>query len=243
MDVDLTARKQAEQSLHEAQERELRARDGFARQLLNAQENERQRLASELHDGLGQNLSIIKNTVDLALKQTGPTSIPAHLEAISRFVSEGITEVRNLARNLRPLQIKQLGLTDSLGELVDNVAQSTAIRIERRLEKVDDVVNGEAATHLYRIVQEALNNLLKHSGAGRANVSLERDVNCVRLIVTDNGTGFEVKDAFSRGGLGLTSIGERARMLGGSFKIQSVAGEGTRLTIELPIHDGGDAET
>jgi PAS domain S-box-containing protein len=243
MDVDLTARKQAEQSLREAQERELRGRDEFARQLLNAQEYERQRLASELHDGLGQNLSIIKNTVDLALKQTDPSSSPAHLEAISRFVSEAIAEVRNLARNLQPLQIKQLGLTDSLGALLDNAAQSTAIRIERRLEKIDDVVNGEAATHLYRIVQEALNNLIKHSGAGRANVSLERDVNCVRLIVTDDGTGFEVKNALSRGGLGLTSIGERARMLGGSFKIQSVAGEGTRLTIELPIHDGGDPET
>jgi PAS domain S-box-containing protein len=243
MDVDLTARKQAEQSLREAQERELQARDGFARQLLNDQENERQRLASELHDGLGQNLSIIKNTVDLALKPNDPASTPAHLEAISRFASEAIAEVRNLARNLRPLQIKQLGLTDSLGELVDNVAQSTAIRIERRLEEVDDVVHGEAATHLYRIVQEALNNLIKHSGAGRANVSLERDVNCVRLIVTDDGTGFEVKNAFSRGGLGLTSIGERARMLGGSFKIQSVAGEGTRLTIELPIHDDGGPET
>jgi len=237
MDIDLSEHKRAQQSLREAQERELRARDEFARQLLKAQEYERQRLASELHDGIGQNLSVIKNTVDQAVIHTDSAVVTGHLEAISKFVTEAIAEVRNLARNLRPLQIEQLGLTDSLDTLIDSVAQSSTILIDRRLEDVDEVIHGEAATHLYRIVQEALNNLIKHSGAAHARISLERDVNCVRLLVEDDGRGFELKSAISTGGLGLTSIGERARMLEGSLKIQSVAGEGTRLTVELPIHD------
>src|SRR5262249_40365206 len=158
----------AERSLREVQERELRARDDFARQLLKAQEYERQRLASELHDGIGQNLSVIKNTVDQAVMHTDSAFVIGHLEPISKFVRAAIAEVRNLARNLRPLQIEQLGLTDSLDTLVDSVAQSTTILIDRRLEDVDDVIHGEAATHLYRIVQEALNNLIKHSGAAHA---------------------------------------------------------------------------
>ena len=238
MDVDITERKQAEQSLREAQERELRSREEFTRQLLDAQEQERQRLAAELHDSLGQNLSIIKNNADLALAQTGiPAAAIQHLKAISRVASEAIGETRDLAHNLRPLQVEQLGLTDSIRELAEKVALSTPIPIEFRIENVDDAIRGASATHLYRIIQEALNNLTRHSSASRANLSLERDINCVRLRVTDNGCGFEVKPASLRGGLGLRNMAERAQMLGGSLNIESGPGTGTRLRVEVPIRD------
>jgi signal transduction histidine kinase len=143
--------------------------------------------------------------------------------------------VRNLVRNLRPLQIEQLGLTDSLGELLERVAQSTSLKLESHLENVDDVIKGHAATHVYRIVQEALNNVIKHSGADRARFTLERDIKCVRLHLSDFGVGFDTTRIRRNGGLGLTSIAERSQMLGGSLKLQSTPGTGTDLVIELPI--------
>jgi PAS domain S-box-containing protein len=244
MDVDLTERKAAEASLRQAQTRELRAREEFAQHLLTAQEQERQRLANELHDGLGQNLSIIKNRAHFALEQPGlPMTVSDHLKALTQVASEAIAEVRSLAQNLRPLHIEQLGLTDSLTGLIEQVTQATSIRIEHRLENVDDLFKGDAATQVYRVVQEALNNVLKHSQASRANVALERDVRCVRLRMEDDGRGFELQRALAQGGLGLTSISERARMLGGMLNIQSNPGAGTRLTIELPITDDADARS
>jgi two-component system sensor histidine kinase UhpB len=238
MDVDITERKRAEQHVREAQERELRAREEFTRQLLNAQEQERQRLAAELHDGLGQTLSLIKNNTHLALGQAnvGPR-LAVHLNAISQCASEAITEVRSLARNLRPLQLEQNGLTESIRELVEKVAQSSPVQMEVRIEDVDDVIRGSSATHLYRIVQEALNNLTKHSGAGHAQFTLERDIKCVRLRLDDDGRGFEPGRNPKQPGLGLKHISERAQMLGGFFEIKSVPDSGTRLLVELPIQE------
>ena len=236
MDVDLTERKRAEQSLREAKERELRAREEYTRDLLNATELERQHLAAELHDSLGQQLSLIKNMVYMALSQPKlPADVAEPLKTVSQFASEAIAEVRNLVRNLRPLQIEQLGLTDSLRELLERVAQSTPLKLEAHLENVDDVIKGNDATHVYRIVQEALNNVIKHSGANRARFTLERDIKCVRLHLSDFGVGFDTTRIRRNGGLGLTSIGERAQMLGGSLKLQSTPGTGTDVVIELPI--------
>jgi signal transduction histidine kinase len=193
-------------------------------------------LAGELHDSLGQNLSLIKNRTHLALQQTGvPPETVSHLEAIRRIVSDAISEVRNLAHNLRPLHIEQLGLTDSLGILIEEVAQSANIPIARRLENVDDLFKGEAAANVYRIVQESLNNLVKHAQARRAEVTLERDITCARLRVNDDGCGFDARQALAKGGLGLTSLRERARMLGGSVEIHSAPGQGTELFVELPF--------
>lgn len=236
MDVDLTERKRAEQSLREAQERELRAREEYTRDLLNGIEQERQHLAAELHDSVGQHLSIIKNRAYLALEQPAlAPGVADHLKAVSQFATDAIGDVRNLVRNLRPLQIEQLGLTDALRDLLERVAQSTSLKLESHLENVDDVIKGNAATHVYRIVQEALNNVIKHSGADRARFTLERDIKCVRLHLSDFGVGFDTARIRRNGGLGLTSIGERAQMLGGSMKLQSTPGTGTDLVIELPI--------
>jgi PAS domain S-box-containing protein len=236
MDVDLTERKAAEESLHQAQTRELQAHEEFARRLLTAQERERKRLAAELHDSLGQNLSIIKNRADFALQISGlPSNTSNHLEGIRRAAVEAIAETRNLAHNLRPPHIEQIGLTESLRGLLIEVSKSSTIHFEQRLEKVDDVFQEEAATSVYRILQEALNNLVKHSQAHQVIVTLERDVRSVRLRIADDGIGFDSQHARSRGGLGLSSINERARMLGGSLKLESASGKGTELIIDLPI--------
>ncbi|HTQ52253.1 MAG TPA: PAS domain S-box protein [Candidatus Acidoferrales bacterium] len=224
---------------HRAALREKQARQEFTQQLIASQEAERQRIAAELHDSLGQNLSVIKNRAQLALQLPGlPVDAARQLEAIERVVAETIADTRNLAHNLRPLHVEQVGLTDSLGVLIREISQSSDIHFERRLENVDDLFTGNAATNVYRIVQEALNNLIKHSQAREAAVTLERDVRSVRLRVADDGVGFDTGATRKRGGLGLNNIRERVSMLGGTVTLHSAPGQGTQLTIELPIADG-----
>lgn len=247
--VDVTDRKNAEiasrqaaQLLRQSQERELRVREEFSRHLLNAQEQERQRLANELHDGLGQNLSLIKNRMHLALEIPNlPPALVDHLKAVTQIATDAIAEVRSLAQNLRPIQIEQLGLTASLRSLIEQVRDSTSTQIEGRLEDVDDVLRADAATHLYRIVQEALNNVLKHARAPHASVILQRDVRMLRLEIRDDGAGFDTGSG-ARGGLGLTSMGERAQMLGGSLAMESVPGKGTRVQVSLPFTEPAERE-
>jgi len=233
---DVTERKRAEVERGEAAAREKKAREEFTHLLIASQEAERHRLAGELHDGLGQNLSIIKNRSLLAQREPAtPAVVTEHLQSIERIVSEAISETRNLAHNLRPAHIEQVGLTASLLELIREVSESSQIRFERRVENVDGIFNWEAATNVYRIAQEALNNLTKHSRAEQAVITVERDVRDVHMRITDDGVGFDIIKAMTKGGLGLTSIAERVRMLGGQLNIQSTPGKGTQLTIELPV--------
>ncbi|HWY77323.1 MAG TPA: PAS domain S-box protein [Verrucomicrobiae bacterium] len=237
---DIHDHKVAEESLRLAQAETLAATEEFSRRLISAQEQERKRLANELHDSLGQNLSLIKNRAHLAIQQPDiPASQQGHLQAITDVVTEAINETRNLAQNLRPLHIDQFGLTDALGSLAEKTAASSSLRIETRLEKVDDLFGGEEATNVYRIIQELLNNTLRHAHATGATIAVERDVNCVRIRVQDNGKGFDpgsvAKARRIRTGIGLNSIAERTRMLGGSFQIKSAPAQGTRVEIELPL--------
>jgi PAS domain S-box-containing protein len=240
--TDIHDRKMDEEALRQAQADALMARQEFAQQLISAQEQERKRLAGELHDSLGQNLSLVKNRIQLAL--SGPGLAPAaatHLEAASKLMTDCLNEVRNLAHHLRPLPIEQSGLTECLEALVQEVAESSAIHFERRLENVDDLFPGEQATVVYRIVQEALNNLVKHSRATSASVFVERDLHCTRLRIDDNGKGFDKATVIGphriRTGIGLTSIDERVRMLGGSMQIRTGPAQGTVLQIEIPLHE------
>src|SRR5205814_5684061 len=116
-------------------------------------------------------------------------------------------------------QLDQLGLTRAMAAMIDNAAQSSSIAFERKLEPVDEVFRGEAATNLYRVVQETVNNILKHSQAKRARIVVERDVHDVRLWIEDDGLGFgagaPTQEQASRG-FGLKNIAERVRILGGS---------------------------
>jgi PAS domain S-box-containing protein len=240
---EITQRKRAETERAETTKREQKAREEFTHLLISSQEAERKRIAGELHDSLGQNLSVIKNRARLAAQQSIQPAAAAHLQAIERIVSAAIDETRNLAHNLRPAHIEHVGLTASLREMIREVSQSSQVRFERRVEDVDGIFKGEAATNVYRILQEALNNLIRHSHAREAVITIERDVHSVRLLIADDGVGFDTRRAAKRRGLGLTSMGERVRMLGGKLSIQSNPGQGTQLSVELPIATEPDNET
>jgi PAS domain S-box-containing protein len=231
---DITSRVQAEQERSEAEQREAQARAEYTLQLIAYQEAERKRIAGELHDSLGQNLLLIKNRARLALtKASQPAEMRDQLDHISELVTTCLAEVRQISRDLHPYQLEHLGLTRSLETLVDNLAQASAVKCQRKFEPVDDLFTGEAATSLYRIVQESLNNILKHSQAGHVKLGLERDIHEVTLRIEDDGCGFQTGRAGK--GLGLKNIGERVRMLGGRCQIVSQPGQGTRIAVTIPI--------
>lgn len=233
---DITASKRAEAERAESVRREQRALEDYTRRLIASQEAERRRIAGELHDSLGQNLLLIKNRVQQALR-SGANDWREQLEAASRLASEAIAEVRHISHDLRPYQLDQLGLTRALEALIDGAAESTKTVFERKLDNVDEVFAPEAATNLYRIVQECLTNILRHAQAQKVRIELERDIHNVRLWVVDDGCGFapNPEGELPSGGLGLRNISERVRILGGALKIHSEPGKGTSVEILLPI--------
>jgi PAS domain S-box-containing protein len=243
---DITARKLAEEALREseakrvkASQREQRARAKYTRQLIASQEAERARIAAELHDGLGQNLLLIKNRAQLALgKEDSVASLREQIEGISELASQTIAEVRQIARDLHPPQLDHLGLTRALEAMIDGIAQASEIIFECKLDQVDDIFSKDAAMNLYRIVQESLNNILKHSRAKRANIKLERDVHEVELSITDDGCGFAPDETGEHPkGLGLKNIAERVKILGGRLKMDSQPGNGARVVVTIPFSE------
>jgi PAS domain S-box-containing protein len=237
---DITDRKQAEAERLRALAREREAREEFTRRLLAGQEAERRRIAGELHDSLGQNLLLVKNRAQLAITGSTPSpEVRAQFENIQNLVTDAIAEVRQISHDLRPYQLDQLGLTRALEAMLEAAARNSGLVIERRLDLVDELFVGENATHLYRIAQESISNILKHAGAKSARVLLERDLHAVRLWIEDNGCGFPPGGGSDdpRAGLGLRNIAERTRIIGGSLLVDSTSGGGTRIEVMIPIRE------
>jgi PAS domain S-box-containing protein len=234
---DITSRMRAETERAEAQAREAQARVDYTFQLIASQEAERERIARELHDSLGQDLLLIKNRVQLEMGRTKlPDDLREELQDISNLASQAITEVRQISHGLHPHQLELLGLTRALRALIDSAGEAGAMAISGRFDSVDDVFPSAAATNLYRIVQESLNNILKHSRAKTARVTLERDVHEVLLKIEDDGCGFKTgQDGDRRNGLGLKNIAERVRMLGGKIILDSQPDRGVHMEITIPI--------
>jgi PAS domain S-box-containing protein len=243
MDVDITERKRAEAEREAAVAREQATRVTYTLQLVAAQEAERARIAGELHDSLGQELLLIKNRAQLALAgENIPADLRAQLTGIGELATQAIGEVRQISRDLHPHQLDHLGLTRALSAMIESSTRAAKIPCEQRIETVDDLFTKAAATNLYRIVQESLNNLLKHAHATHASVRLERDVHELQLTIEDNGVGFDVAAGEqSPSGLGLKNIATRVQMLGGKLEIISTPGQGTRVEVKLPIAEKPNA--
>jgi signal transduction histidine kinase len=216
------------------------AQEAFSRQLIESQESERQRIAGELHDSLGQELLIIKNRAVLGLKLPDEeTRAREQIEQIAETASEAITEVRQIAYNLRPYHLDEIGLTQSLEELVERVSTACPIKFTSSIEYIDDICPKASTINLYRIVQEGINNIVKHSEASEAGLVIRRNSRAIEVAIKDNGKGFHVAGATRRTqhGFGLTGLAERARILGGTLAVHSTPGKGTILTLTIRSQD------
>ncbi len=218
----------------EAIEREQRARAEYTLQLIASQEAERERIAGELHDSLGQSLSIIKNHAQLVLLQKRlAAATRKEVEIISDTTTVAITEMRRISQDLHPYQLDHLGLTGALNALVESTGKASSINFETKFDLVDDIFPHEAAGSLYRVVQEGLNNILKHSQAKNSRIRLERDSHEMRLVIEDDGMGFDPDEKAK--GMGLKNMAERMRILGGQWKLDAAPGKGVRIEINIPI--------
>lgn len=233
--LDITPRKRMEEALSVSEER-LRA---LSTQLLNAQEEERARIARDLHDSIGQALSAIKFGVETALRScTGDPPKPSVeiLESVVPRLQDAVEEVRRISMDLRPSIIDDLGLPATISwHCREFQALHPEVDVERNIEVRDDEIPEDLKIVIFRIVQEAMGNAVRHGEAKHVAISLLRDGETLSLEVADEGRGFDVDAHLSRdrapsGGFGLTSMSERTEFSGGSFSVESTPGEGTRVT-------------
>lgn len=220
-------------------ERANEAQREFSRRLINAHEGERQRIAGELHDGLSQSLAIIRQRATICL-QAGddPQRQQEQMEEIAEAATAVIDEVREIIYDLRPVQLDRMGLTNSLREMLEKVAQAHDLTLVHELDELDGRLTKEAENSLYRIVQEAVNNIVRHAAAKRATVRLQLQADKLRLVIADDGRGFipdATRDWVVGRGLGLTGIHERTRLLRGDLLVESAPQQGTTITVELPL--------
>lgn len=227
--------------------REKAQQEKFARSLIESQERERGRIAAELHDGLSQTLVIIKNRAVLSL--TAPDDHEwafEQMEEISSAASEAMLEAKDIIYDLRPIQLDRFGLTKAVQAMVIKIGQAQAIEFVTELEPVDGKLDKESESSLYRILQESVNNIIRHSRATKATISMVNRTDAVVTTVTDNGRGFTpgtiVADENHRGGFGLVGMVERARLLHGQVNVQSAPDRGTVITIILPATGGASGE-
>jgi signal transduction histidine kinase len=221
------------------------AQQAFSQQLIASQESDRRRIAAELHDSLGQRMIIINNLALYLLRPQGKTLDEEAqiqiIEDIRAEASHAIEETRAISYDLRPFQLDRLGLSKAIQALVKSVAQAAQIELTAEVADIDDAFPEDLRINVYRILQEALNNMVKHSGATRGSVMAARTKSSVVLTVSDNGKGLAMEPRNVNtgiGGFGLIGISERATLLKGTLHIKGDTGTGTLLSIKFPVKSG-----
>lgn len=218
---------------------ELR-RQRFTRELIASQEGERRRIAAELHDSLGQRLIIITNLALFLLRTKGKIRTEEEkkqtIVEINEEASAALEETRSISYALRPFQLDRLGMTRAIRTLCSTVARASEIEVTTDLENIDEVFPEDLRINVYRIVQEALNNVLKHSGATRAVVASRNSSGLVTLTISDNGRGLPPEPRThgpGQGGFGMIGMHERVSLLNGSLDVSSTPATGTLLTMRF----------
>jgi PAS domain S-box-containing protein len=224
--ADITERREAEQELH-----------ALSARLINAREEERRRLARDLHDDLSQQLAAVSIAMSNLKKRLPPDSVEG-LEQGNRIQKKLVNlagSMRRLSHELHPAVLEHSGLAAALREYCSEYSALTSHRIPIRVEGVVDAVPPEVSLCVYRVAQEALQNSIKHSGVDEAEVVLTQSGDTLTLVVSDRGAGMS-EDAAR--GLGLVSIRERTRLVNGTVEVRATPGEGVTLTLQVPIRPG-----
>lgn len=213
----------------------------ISRRLMDNQEEDRRRIAGELHDSLGQGLLVIKNRAVLGLQKNLPGGLFEDLTEISETASATLKEVRQISHHLRPYELDRFGLTESLLSIIEKVESSSSISFSKDIENIDGLLRKESEITVYRIMQECLNNIVKHSDSATAGVSIQIKNKSIIISVKDYGKGFDsvlIRNSNKRGS-GLDLLEEKARILEAAFSIETAPGAGTEIKIIIPF-DGAE---
>jgi len=211
--------------------------------ILEAQENERKRIARDIHDGPAQHMANVAMNVDICkmiIKDNLDKGLE-ELEELKESVKSALKEVRNIIFDLRPMSLDDLGLNQTIQETIKTICQETSINIEAKLKPIQCEIENIIQVAVYRIIQEVFNNIKKHSGAKNAAIKLDFGTKYLMLIISDDGIGFNVEATLERvktKGMcyGLIGILDRVNQLLGEIKIKSSEGKGTVYSIKLPIN-------
>ena len=226
--TDITERTLENRDL-ERSRRQLRS---LSANLVQAREDERRRIARELHDELGQRLTALKMELS-GLDGDGPGR--PRIDAMLEMIDDTVATVRRIATELRPLMLDDLGLNAAIEWLADGWARRMGVKVSLQLDAADPEVDDAARIALYRMVQEALTNVARHARASEVCIELQHGGGELRLTVTDNGAGFDEAAAFREGSHGLMGIRERAHMLGGTLAVGESPQGGARVSVRLPL--------
>ncbi|MEM9678736.1 MAG: histidine kinase [Bacteroidota bacterium] len=196
----------------------------FSQDLINGQEEERSRLARELHDSVGQKLMLLSKTT----KNSGNDNAEA-------LAKDTLDEIRSISRGLHPSNLERLGITESINALVYNINANTSLFFTEDIDNIDNVLSKESELHLYRIIQETLNNIVKHSDAKAVKMEVRKKENGINVAVSDNGKGFDFESKYKNMNLGLKTLFERAKIIGAQMNLDSKINEGTSLTLNITV--------
>lgn len=234
----------ADEALKESEEK-LRY---LSSSLLKAQEKERQRISFGLHDELGQDLAALKiqlKSIEKGL-QENQKGLKEACASTRQHVDHIVENVRRISRGLSPTILKDLGLSATLKWMIQNFTEQTHIKASLDMADIDNLFSEEAQIIIYRIFQEAFTNIRKHSRATHVSVGIKKRKNDISFMVEDNGRGFDMQEVETRNwpkkGMGLITMEERARILGGPFERFSRKGQGTRVTLTIPINKKGSGQ-
>ncbi len=208
---------------HLKKEKELQ--ESFSQQLLSSQEEERKRISKDLHDGLGQSLLLIKNKV--ALNSDDNTK---------NMFNDAIEEVRTISRALHPFQLEKFGITKAIQNIIDELDESSDIFISSEIDDISNILSPEKEVNLYRIVQESISNIIKHSEGEAARIEIQKKPKYIHLRIKDNGKGFDFSEKHNDfNSLGLKTLKERTKFLKGTMKVDSEKNKGTTLEFVIPV--------
>jgi len=238
--AEIGERLQAESALIES-ENKLRH---LSFHILMEQEKERRRLSLELHDEMGQSLSLLKvwlTTIQRKLRNE-ETSLVEAFDETRKYLNEIIENVRRISRDLSPSILEDLGLAAALDRLISDFSKHFNIEVSHDTEDINNLFSGETQIIVYRIFQEVLTNIGKHAQATHVSIVVKKQDKMVLFLVKDNGKGFDVEEISDRRpaekGMGLAAMHERARMVGSSLKVWTQKGKGTQITFMVPITEG-----
>ena len=224
--VDITERKLAEEAL-----------STVSQKLIEAHEEESTRIARELHDDINQRLSLVSVRLCI-VKQSAPASAPnleQEIGGVSQEIADVAADIQALAHRLHPARLELLGLERATAKFCDELSNRHGVTVDVHFENVPRALPREISLCLYRVLQEALQNVVKHSASGHAHVSLNGHIDTINLTVKDTGAGFDPHEASRGPGLGLTSMKERLKVIGGELSVHSERGRGTTIDAVAPL--------